>query len=163
MVDPGRPHMTIRRMRISRYVPKATNSHSQYVLLVVFPIQLWSHERASVLRYTSIACLVYLTSHVVRCYKGTWTVSDHELKVYKQKQFRGTGLRIVTPCFHSSTCLFLEIGKQSLSFLQGRTVQFLFVYVGTFPHIIQYTGLGVSANWPFLLLLLLLLTLRHAF
>ena len=32
--------------------------HSQYVMLIVFPLQQWSHELASLLRYTYIACLV---------------------------------------------------------------------------------------------------------
>jgi len=51
-VDQGRPQMTICRMRISRWVPKATNTHSQYVILIPFPRQQWWHERDSMLRYT---------------------------------------------------------------------------------------------------------------
>jgi len=35
-VEPGRSHMTIRRMRISRQVPKATNTYCEYVILIVF-------------------------------------------------------------------------------------------------------------------------------
>jgi len=27
---------------------KATNTHSEYVILVAFPLQQWSHKRASV-------------------------------------------------------------------------------------------------------------------
>ena len=42
------------------WVPKATNTHSQYAILIVFPLQQWLHERALKLRYTYIACLVYL-------------------------------------------------------------------------------------------------------
>jgi hypothetical protein len=30
MVEPGRPQITIWRMRISRYIPNATNTHSLY-------------------------------------------------------------------------------------------------------------------------------------
>ena len=33
-------------------IPKATNTHSQYVILIVFPLQQWLYERASVLHYT---------------------------------------------------------------------------------------------------------------
>ena len=36
----------------------ATDTHSDYVTLIVFPLQQWLHERASTLRYTYIACLV---------------------------------------------------------------------------------------------------------
>ena len=44
--------MTIWRMRISGWVPKATNTHPEYVTLIAFPLQQWLHERASMLRYT---------------------------------------------------------------------------------------------------------------
>jgi hypothetical protein len=37
-------------------------SHSGCVILVAFPQQQWLHERASMLRYTYIACLVFLES-----------------------------------------------------------------------------------------------------
>jgi hypothetical protein len=56
-VQPDRPHTTIGRMRIACWIPKATNTHSEYVILVAFPLQQWLHERASVLRYTHIASL----------------------------------------------------------------------------------------------------------
>jgi len=38
--------MTMWRMRFARWKPKATNSHSEYVILIAFPLQQWSHERA---------------------------------------------------------------------------------------------------------------------
>jgi hypothetical protein len=57
-VEPDRPPMTIWRMRIARWIPKATNTHSKYVILIAFPLQQWLHERASLLRYTYIAYLV---------------------------------------------------------------------------------------------------------
>ena len=50
--------MTIWRMRIACWIPKATNTHSGYLMLIVFPQQQWLHERTSMLRYTPIACLV---------------------------------------------------------------------------------------------------------
>jgi hypothetical protein len=37
---------------------KATNTHSEYVIRIAFPLQQWLHERASMLRYTYIACFV---------------------------------------------------------------------------------------------------------
>jgi hypothetical protein len=36
---------------------KATDIHSEYVILIPFPLK-WFHERASVLSYTYIACFV---------------------------------------------------------------------------------------------------------
>jgi hypothetical protein len=52
------PQITIWRMHIACLIPKATHKHSEYVTLVTFPLQQWLHERASVLGYTWIACLV---------------------------------------------------------------------------------------------------------
>jgi hypothetical protein len=46
-------------MRIACWVPKATNTHSEYVILIAFPLQQWLHERASMLRYICIACLFF--------------------------------------------------------------------------------------------------------
>ena len=58
IADMDVPQMTIRRMRIACWIPKATNTHSQYVTLIAFPQQQWLHERPSMLRYTYIACFV---------------------------------------------------------------------------------------------------------
>ena len=46
-----------RRMRIACWMSKDKNTPSEYVKLIAFPRQQWLHERASVLRYTSFACL----------------------------------------------------------------------------------------------------------
>jgi hypothetical protein len=58
IVQPDRPQITIWHMHIACWIRKATNTHSQYVLLTAFPLQQWLPERASVLRYTFIASLV---------------------------------------------------------------------------------------------------------
>ena len=50
--------MTIWRMRIACWIPKATDAHSQYVIINVIPVQQWLHERALMLRFTYIASLV---------------------------------------------------------------------------------------------------------
>ena len=52
-------------MRIACCIPKATDTHLYYVMFVVFPLQLWLHGHASVLRYMYIACLVVLSLYVV--------------------------------------------------------------------------------------------------
>jgi hypothetical protein len=49
--------MTIWRMRIACWIPKATNTHSGYVILIALPLQQWLRESVSMLRYTYIACL----------------------------------------------------------------------------------------------------------
>jgi hypothetical protein len=55
-----RPQMTIWRMHITCWIPKATNTHTGCLMLIAFTLQQWLHERASMLRYTYIACLVFL-------------------------------------------------------------------------------------------------------
>jgi len=46
--------MTIWRMCVACWVPKVTNTYSEYVTLIALPLQEWLHKR-----YTYIACLVY--------------------------------------------------------------------------------------------------------
>jgi hypothetical protein len=58
IVEPKIPQMTIRRMRFAFWVTKATETRSDYVILIAFPRQQWLRERASMLRYTYIAWLV---------------------------------------------------------------------------------------------------------
>jgi len=45
-LQPDRPQMKIWRMRIACWIPKATNIHSQYVILIAFPLQQWLQECA---------------------------------------------------------------------------------------------------------------------
>jgi hypothetical protein len=47
-----------RRMRLSCWLNKATNTHSEYEIFTAFPWQQLLIERAEVLCYTCIACLV---------------------------------------------------------------------------------------------------------
>ena len=58
IVQPYRPQTTIWRMRIACCITKATNTHSEYVILIAFPLQRWLQERTSMLSYAYIACLV---------------------------------------------------------------------------------------------------------
>jgi len=51
--------MAIWSMRFACWIPKATDTHSDYVILTTFPLQQWLHERALVLRYMYIACIIY--------------------------------------------------------------------------------------------------------
>jgi len=60
IVDPDRRHVNkTRRMRVACRIPKATNTHSEYVILISLPLQQWLHERASFLHYIYITCIVY--------------------------------------------------------------------------------------------------------
>ena len=60
IVDRGRPQMAIWRMLTACRIAKATYTHTHLrcVTLITFPLQQWLHERAPLLLYTYIACLV---------------------------------------------------------------------------------------------------------
>jgi hypothetical protein len=58
-----RLQMTIWRLRISCWIPKATETHSEYVVLIVLPVQQWLLESVYMSLYKYIACLVY-DSHI---------------------------------------------------------------------------------------------------
>ena len=45
-VEPDSPQMALWGMRISHWLPTATNIHSDYVILMYFLLQQWLHERA---------------------------------------------------------------------------------------------------------------------
>jgi len=51
IVERGRPQMTIWRMRIACWIAEATNTRSEYVIMIACPLQQRLHGRASVLRY----------------------------------------------------------------------------------------------------------------
>ena len=47
-------------MRIACWTPETTDQHSEYVILIAYPLQQWLYEWASMLRYTYVACLFIL-------------------------------------------------------------------------------------------------------
>ena len=51
----------IQCMRFACWITKTTDTHTEYVLLIAFSRQQWLHKRASMLRYTYIARLVFPT------------------------------------------------------------------------------------------------------
>jgi hypothetical protein len=64
-VERGRLQMTIWRTPIACRVTKATDTHSEYVILSAFLMQQWLNERGSMLRHTYLASLV--PSHLGLC------------------------------------------------------------------------------------------------
>ena len=56
-LESNRPQIIL-RMRIAYGMPKATITHSEYIILIDFPLYQRSHEHVSLLRYTYIACPV---------------------------------------------------------------------------------------------------------
>jgi hypothetical protein len=63
---------SIRRMHIACWVTKATDTHSEYLILVHFPQQQWLRERNSIFHYT------YTTIYII--YYNYYNVHDYEVK-----------------------------------------------------------------------------------
>ena len=55
--EPDKPQMTLWRLRMAYWLPKATDTRSEYVTLIASPLQQWLQERASILRHTYISSL----------------------------------------------------------------------------------------------------------
>jgi hypothetical protein len=53
----ARDDNTIRCMRSACCIPKATNTHSEDVILIAFTLQQWVDKRAKMLRYSTLAVL----------------------------------------------------------------------------------------------------------
>jgi hypothetical protein len=58
VIELGRPQVTIWCMRILCWITKATNTNSEYVILIPFQLQQCLNESACMLRYDYIAYLV---------------------------------------------------------------------------------------------------------
>jgi hypothetical protein len=48
----------IRRMRFAWWITKATDSHSEYVILIALPRKQWLRERAAMSRYAYTVSIV---------------------------------------------------------------------------------------------------------
>ena len=59
-LEPDRPQMTIWRMRIACWITKAANAHSEYVIIIAFPLQQWLQESTSMLRTLNVLLILTL-------------------------------------------------------------------------------------------------------
>jgi len=50
------------------WIPKDTNTHSEYVILIAIPRQQWLHERALMLRLYYTVCVFVLFTFYVALY-----------------------------------------------------------------------------------------------
>ena len=133
MIEPARRRMTIRRMRFAYWITKAKDTHSEYVILIAFPRQLWLRERASVLRYTYIISLVPIfppiSIEVGFCipvagqrriqFRRTNSTQRIILKLWK-KIFKNQSLILcwlhMRPCCARPTVAIVVMGNHSSSF-----------------------------------------------
>ena len=88
--------MTICSRYIECWITKVTDTHSEYVILIAFPLQQWLYERAWMLCYTQIDCLLSLkffchsvqknapcvhsrTRKIIPCYTAQFSVSHNQV------------------------------------------------------------------------------------
>jgi len=69
-------------------ITKATDKHSEYVIIIAFTLQQWLHECVSILRCTFIACLVFLiteySSVVLQHFSLTAYLKFSSIKITEQ-------------------------------------------------------------------------------
>jgi hypothetical protein len=72
------------RMRFACWITKATDIHSEYVILIAFPRQQWLHESASMLRRSTMS-VFYDVTYGIRVIFGKLKVVQllRKLKLYK--------------------------------------------------------------------------------
>jgi hypothetical protein len=62
-LQPERSQMTKWLMYIAWWIPKATNTHLEYVVLIAFPVEQWLHERNVILSLSYNSFLVKIQCH----------------------------------------------------------------------------------------------------
>jgi hypothetical protein len=54
------------RVRFACWIQKATNTRSEYGILIAFPLHKWLHARASMLRYTYTDSIVLVNNEKIK-------------------------------------------------------------------------------------------------
>jgi len=62
ILEPDTSEVTIWRMRVACWISNTIDTHSEYVILIAFPLQQWLRESATLLNYSYLACLVFFRS-----------------------------------------------------------------------------------------------------
>ena len=75
--------MTMWRIRIAGWIPKAKNTRSEYVIRIAFPLQQWFKERASVLQVQCYKYSVTSTVLQVQCYRYSVTGTVLQVQCYR--------------------------------------------------------------------------------
>jgi hypothetical protein len=71
-------------MRFACWITKATDTHTEYVILIALPRQQWLRERATMLRYIYIACFsmtLVLIMYVVSDIFMVTTICDNAVVI----------------------------------------------------------------------------------
>ena len=99
VIEPGRPQMTIRHMRVACWIYKATDTHSGCVIRIAFPLQQWFHLRSSMLRCTMLPVCVLLRAHCC-VFLEFFFHSVYQRHIFRGLQIRSVGKRVQVGAIH---------------------------------------------------------------
>ena len=125
MPEPRRSQMTIRRMQNAWWVTKATDRHTEFAILIASPPLQWQHERASVLLYTYIACLLLFLKHTCVMYVEK-LCEGYDISECEAVQF---GRWYRSSCLQVHFQLYAFADQDSQIIKNGRKSIFFFVYL----------------------------------
>ena len=153
-LEPDTGHrMTIWRMRIACWIHKATNTHSEYVMLIAFPIRQWLYGRVS----TYIACVVM--RHCL------WVAASSTYLMYFNTMFFSPSTTMSRPviskpasaAFTSVTCsgsstgmlYFFKPANSNCHHNRSEIRRHLLIYVGGLWGTPNCLRLSFSNNWSY--------------
>jgi hypothetical protein len=128
IVEWSRPQMRVWRMRIACWIPKATNAHTQYAILIACPLQKCLQERASLLCYTYIV----------------WIVNKMYIHVHSNN-LTGVQCNITLQVF-SPTQLYRCSVQQNITGVQSNTTLQVFSPTQPYRCSVQHNITGVQSN-----------------
>jgi hypothetical protein len=96
-------------MRIASWIPKATNPHSKYVILIAFPLQQWLHERT--LNVTlNVYCMVLVSSFFFPLNSSLFSKNLPQF-MYEVAEF---GIILSLTGIYKKTCVIKVLGLQHI-------------------------------------------------
>ena len=138
IVEPVRPQMTIWRMRIACWIPKATNTYSEQAIRIAFPLQQWLHEHTSLLPYMYIVLLYLILyrvrktcNHIYEPRRTTYHLFPGLKKQLKGRHFRPTRRPLLPrrPGWTDNCLNFLLSGLQKLGQRAKKCIELRWEYV----------------------------------
>ena len=78
VVEPYRPQMAIWRMTFECLLPKATNTHSEYVIRNAFPLQERLHERPLMFVIHTVSVLFI---YCCKCVDNNWVLKTASVRL----------------------------------------------------------------------------------
>jgi hypothetical protein len=88
-IGSGKTQIKIWHIHIACWIPTATNTHSEHVIFIDFPLQSWLHEHTSVICYMyNAACLVHCRCHFLDLFLSNrfcckWKPCGIKFKIYR--------------------------------------------------------------------------------